>query len=604
MSLEAKPKFGILGLGRYGQSINKKLDALGRIIWTGNSETDYQHFEVPDWVFIATPNQYHYEQAAYFIEAGANVFLEKPATLGAEGLVKLISLAAEHNIKFYVSDVFRFHKDLANLGGLCEENCRFVWKKESRPDSGSLLDRLAYHHLYLIHDTLRNPVSLEVREIKNNAPDDLQYSLEIDGNLLFFEYSCAIKEPGTDEHVIFGRDFIPADNDALSEMLAAVIGEKVSFDGNHRRAIWTSSAIAQLKRVLHPTVGVVGGGIFGCVSAIEIAALGYNVTLYERHSDLIGEASFINQYRVHRGYHYPRSPETARECKSSADGFVKAFRQAVTSHSDGIIHQYGISRLHSKVTADQYLEFLETMGLPYRMVDSLPGTDLTIEVDECLFNPIEMRKVLKQRLLGVGVQVELGTEASEACMGAFDYKVFATYANLNDWATKARDYQFELCEKPVLKLDNKYAKRSVVILDGPFMCIDPLPSTDFHVMGHVQHAIHHSNIGSRPEVPSEYSELLNQEIIKNPRYTHIDRFLSSAEAFFPGISRAEHVGSMYTIRTVLPDRDHDDARPTLIEQTRSKSFQLFSGKICTSVRAAKDLAMLIERDFSTFCNLD
>ena len=57
----------------------------------------------------------------------------------------------------------------------------------------------------------------------------------------------------------------------------------------------------------------------------------------------------------------------------------------------------------------------------------------------------------------------------------------ATYTSLNEFTDKKQDYQFELCEKPVIKLPEKYNNKSVVIMDGPFMCIDPLGETIAYV---------------------------------------------------------------------------------------------------------------------------
>ena len=55
------------------------------------------------------------------------------------------------------------------------------------------------------------------------------------------------------------------------------------------------------------------------------------------------------------------------------------------------------------------------------------------------------------------------------------------------------------------------------------------------------------------------------------------------------IDKAEHIGSMFTFRTVLPNRDKDDARPTLIEKPTDKTFNLFSGKIGTCVSSAEEI---------------
>ena len=46
---------------------------------------------------------------------------------------------------------------------------------------------------------------------------------------------------------------------------------------------------------------------------------------------------------------------------------------------------------------------------------------------------------------------------------------------------------------------------------------------------------------------------------------------------------------MFTFRTVLPNKDEDDARPTLVEKTDDKTFSIFSGKIGTCVSAADEI---------------
>src|SRR5687768_16844214 len=99
-------RFGVLGVGRYGKKIHSKLERMGAVIWAAGSDSDFTQLEIPDWVFIATPNILHYEQAEYFLRAGANVFVEKPATLDAAALENLIGLASRHNARLYVDDVF------------------------------------------------------------------------------------------------------------------------------------------------------------------------------------------------------------------------------------------------------------------------------------------------------------------------------------------------------------------------------------------------------------------------------------------------------------------------------------------------------------------
>ena len=160
---------------------------------------------------------------------------------------------------------------------------------------------------------------------------------------------------------------------------------------------------------------------------------------------------------------------------------------------------------------------------------------------------------------------------------------------------KKTKYQFELCEKPILKLPKRYKNKSIVIMDGPFMCFDPFGDTEYHLGGNVVHAIHVRNIGDQPEIPSSYKNYVNKGIIKNPKYTNFNRFIESAKKFFPEIEKAEHLGSMYTVRTVLPHKDDTDERPTIVTK-QGNDFILFSGKVGNCVEAANKIEELINNE--------
>jgi len=51
----------------------------------------------------------------------------------------------------------------------------------------------------------------------------------------------------------------------------------------------------------------------------------------------------------------------------------------------------------------------------------------------------------------------------------------------------------------------------------------------------------------------------------------------------------EHIGSMFTIRTVLANRDHDDARPSIVKKHSNNMYSIFSGKISTAVDTSNEL---------------
>jgi len=160
--------------------------------------------------------------------------------------------------------------------------------------------------------------------------------------------------------------------------------------------------------------------------------------------------------------------------------------------------------------------------------------------------------------------------------------------------SKQVDYQFELCEKPVVRLPKAFQGHSLVVMDGPFMCVDPFGRTGLFVMGNVVHAIHQTNVGKVPVIDARYRPLLNAGLITRPPVTHIKQFIAAASAFLPQIEQAEHVGSMFTVRTVLPDKDATDERPTIVTKISDRLITIFSGKLGTCVEAANDTVKIIE----------
>ena len=125
------------------------------------------------------------------------------------------------------------------------------------------------------------------------------------------------------------------------------------------------------------------------------------------------------------------------------------------------------------------------------------------------------------------------------------------------------------------------------------MSVGPMGRTGRYVLGHVEHAIHHSNIGLRPDIPAGIQPYLNKGIIKDPPLTRMEDFIKSGSAFIPALRLAAHAGSMYTIRAVLPYRDATDERPTLVERVGTTIIKIFSGKISTCVEAARIACELI-----------
>ena len=344
-------------------------------------------------------------------------------------------------------------------------------------------------------------------------------------------------------------------------------------------------------------VAVVGAGIFGVTTALKLAE-NHEIDLYERLDDILKGASGVNQYRLHRGYHYPRSRETAIACLRSESLFTQKFKSALI---EDVEHYYCISKRDTLTSADQFQDFCKASNLEYECaaVDLVNhnSIDLCVRVHENLLDPIALRELCWIKLRESKVKVLLGLQATRDHLDKYDSVVICTYSQLNslleDSSGFVREYQYEICEKPIVKLPAGFNKKSVVVMDGPFMCVDPFGRSDLFVLGNVVHAIHASNVGKEPVIDREYLKLIDNGIVREPRITNVDQFLESAAEFIPDIRKAEHVGSMFTVRTVLPHLEKTDARPTLVEVLDGKMIRVFSGKIGTCVEAAETISNIL-----------
>ena len=345
-------------------------------------------------------------------------------------------------------------------------------------------------------------------------------------------------------------------------------------------------------------IAIIGGGIFGISCAIKLAPEN-QVTIFEKNNDILKSASDTHQCRIHRGYHYPRSDKTAQELLSSESSFVNEFSDAVMKTTENF---YCISKNDSLVNADEYIDFCNRNSLEFEKSDleivDKDSIQLCLKVRENLYDYEKFKKICWQKLKNLGVKVNLNNQVGDEIFDEFDFVVICTYANINSlldkFPKKQRDFQFEICEKIFVELPNEFKNKSVLIMDGPFMSIDPVGEKDIFIIGDVVNTVHERCVGKVPKFDPKFLTLLDKGIIKNPIITNKELFLKSASNFFPDVYKAKYFGSSFTIKTVLPNVDSSDERPTIIEKINDKIITVFSGKIPTCVDTANQVNLLIK----------
>jgi glycerol-3-phosphate dehydrogenase len=110
-------------------------------------------------------------------------------------------------------------------------------------------------------------------------------------------------------------------------------------------------------------IAIIGGGIFGCSIAFALSELSNaKVTIIEKESDLLNAASKVNHNRLHLGYHYLRSIETAQQSIEGLLSFLFNFGDAVLNQFE---NYYAIAKEGSLTSTSEFIDFCNLVGIGY-----------------------------------------------------------------------------------------------------------------------------------------------------------------------------------------------------------------------------------------------
>jgi hypothetical protein len=293
----------------------------------------------------------------------------------------------------------------------------------------------------------------------------------------------------------------------------------------------------------------------------------------EREPAILRRASFVNQARVHHGYHYPRALATADSARRHYARFVEDYAEAIRHDME---HVYAVAR-GSRVSADQFARFCDRIGAPCveapQARQALFAPELIEEVfsvRELAFDARKLADRLHARLADAGIDLKLGCEARfagtradlnrlETSQGAIvaPWVFNCTYANLGGTGIdlQAR-VKVETTEIALIEPPAALAGLGVTVVDGPFFSTMPYPAVGLHSLTHVRFTPHSSQVSAvaADAEPPERSRAVAMQ--------------RDASRFLPALAQASLKGSLYELKAVLHRNEDDDGRPILIERSR------------------------------------
>ena len=357
---------------------------------------------------------------------------------------------------------------------------------------------------------------------------------------------------------------------------------------------------------------VLGAGMYGLYAALVLLRRGCRVALVEHDEAPFMRASYINQARVHYGYHYPRSYATAIKSAHYFERFNRDFACAVNAEFKKI---YAISSRYSLTNGDQFKKFCSNAGIPCVPVSSaqwfrpamVDGVFETVEyaydariicdwlmgqINEYAGNisfyfknsvaSVESTGDRYLLSLASGDRVETGTVVN------------ATYGSVNQVNTlfgfESFNIKYEICEIILGTVTNNIADVGLTVMDGPFFSMMPFGKTGLHSLTAVTFTPHKTCYEALPRFNCQKDNLrCTPDSFENcntcpARPTTAYRYMSQmAKKYLRDDIGFTYERSLFSIKPILASSELDDSRPTLVRELSAspRFISVLSGKINT-----------------------
>ena len=361
---------------------------------------------------------------------------------------------------------------------------------------------------------------------------------------------------------------------------------------------------------------IIGAGLYGLYAAKFCSDKGQKVLVLEYDDAPFQRATYINQARVHMGYHYPRSLTTAVKSAGYFRRFVEDFGFCIHDQFDQV---YATSDQFSWTSAGQFMDFCKAAGIRCDEVATSryfkPGMcDGAFMTEEYTYDARILQKYYEEQLKNrdnvtfiFGARIDRIVKKSEAfevylsdenCYES-DYILNATYASVNQIIDKLESVEkeffnikYELCEIILCEPSDTLRGTGITVMDGPFFSIMPFGKTGRHSLTSVTFTPHVTSYDTCPTFRCQQglqSEICQPGGLGNcnfcphkpesawPYMSHLaDKYMKEEYAY-------TYKESLFSMKPILKSSEVDDSRPTAIRVlSEGPTFvSVLSGKINT-----------------------
>lgn len=300
---------------------------------------------------------------------------------------------------------------------------------------------------------------------------------------------------------------------------------------------------------------VIGAGWYGCHTARVLKQSGVRVDIIDPLGIMNG-SSCRNQNRLHLGYHYPRSPDTIRECQIGYDKFISEYGQVVeTTRSYYVIAKDSLTSYDKFATTFAPLNTVSRDAITPVVLNWEKVQGEVIHTDEKVINPWKAREFWNRELDGALID-----EVSSIYDKIFD----CTYGHL----IPSQNFVYELCVIGVVKLKVPCESFGITVMDGPYFSLYPYDHmNNLYTLTHVVLTPVHKS-GSISDFKISQTE--GRKIVAAMETSARSFILNYDELF-------EYVTFFTSVKTKVPNEDDD--RSLRYTRHGPRIHSLMGGKI-------------------------
>ena len=356
---------------------------------------------------------------------------------------------------------------------------------------------------------------------------------------------------------------------------------------------------------------IIGAGLYGLYSALYCAKKGEKVIVLEVDSEPFKRATYINQARVHMGYHYPRSISTALKSKKYFDRFLEDYGFCIMKDFDQV---YATSSNYSWTNAKQFKKFCDNANIrcdrlmpsDYFKSGMCDGAFLTTEYtyDAHILRDHFIKELSKYDAVETMYSARISRITKNEKNYVIEYQngticapfvLNATYSGINQIHQSAGfkpfKIKYELCEIILCSVSDNLKNIGITVMDGPFFSIMPFGKTGYHSLTSVTFTPH---MTSFEDVPTFSCQKDSAGFCSPSRLGNCNDCPAKPQSAWPYMSclakkylkdeyEFKYEKSLFSMKPILKASEIDDSRPTVVRiLSQNPTFvSVLSGKINT-----------------------